>query len=285
MSVRTGSCLHPEDGLAALPTDLVDVVITDPPYSSHTHSKQRSGASLPDGRGEKPSDGVTRVGKPCIARTRDLGFDSMDPLTMRIVAQQLARITRRWVLIFCDFESLGDWKHELERAGLDWVRSGVWVKPGCTPQFSGDRPATGAEAIAMAHRPGAEGIAIAHRSGRKRWEGGGKHAVWTCPIVMNRSHKDPRLHTTQKPLALMGTLVQLFSEPGELVCDPFAGSGTTGVAATKLGRRFLGWEIDREAADMASWRIATSPESDLTLPDWEACLGGGDEPAVQANPA
>jgi site-specific DNA-methyltransferase (adenine-specific) len=48
----------------------------------------------------------------------------------------------------------------------------------------------------------------------------------------------------QKPLALMDVLVRLFSEPGELILDPFAGSGTTGVAALRLGRRFVGWEMN-----------------------------------------
>ena len=52
---------------------------------------------------------------------------------------------------------------------------------------------------------------------------------------------DPRTgHQTQKPLALMELLVRLFSDPGELILNPFAGSGTTGVAAIRLGRRFLG---------------------------------------------
>jgi DNA modification methylase len=72
---------------------------------------------------------------------------------------------------------------------------------------------------------------------------------------------DPRTgHQTQKPLALMETLVRLFSDPGELILDPFAGSGTTGVAAVRLGRRFLGWEMNPEYAEIARKRIAAARE-------------------------
>jgi DNA modification methylase len=54
----------------------------------------------------------------------------------------------------------------------------------------------------------------------------------------------------------MQELVDLFSEPEELVCDPYAGSGTTGVACRMLGRCFLGWEQDVAMAEIARRRIA-----------------------------
>ena len=51
-------------------------------------------------------------------------------------------------------------------------------------------------------------------------------------------------HPNEKPLALMKKLVDLFTQPGELVCDPYMGSGTTGVACLSNGRRFIGIERD-----------------------------------------
>jgi DNA modification methylase len=47
-----------------------------------------------------------------------------------------------------------------------------------------------------------------------------------------------------------------FSDPGELVCDPYAGSGTTGLACGQLGRRFIGWERDTAMAALAQRRLA-----------------------------
>ena len=56
--------------------------------------------------------------------------------------------------------------------------------------------------------------------------------------------KDKRYHPTQKPTELVQQLIEMFSEPGQLICDPFLGSGTTVVAAVKSGRHYIGYEID-----------------------------------------
>ncbi len=58
----------------------------------------------------------------------------------------------------------------------------------------------------------------------------------------------------------MELLVRLFSNPGDLILDPFAGSGTTGVAALRLGRRFLGWEMNPEYVEVARKRLANARE-------------------------
>ena len=68
--------------------------------------------------------------------------------------------------------------------------------------------------------------------------GGGWHGVF----IVKKGGGPRTGHQTQKSLALMELLVRLFSDPGELTLDPIAGSGTTGVAAIRLGRRFLGWD-------------------------------------------
>jgi site-specific DNA-methyltransferase (adenine-specific) len=198
----------------------VDVVITDPPYSEHTHSSVRSAKMMANDRGGSYGADTRR--------NVDLGFDALTPELREFCATQFARLARRWVLVFSDVESDHLWRTDLEAAGLGYVRTGAWIKVGSTPQFSGDRPATGFEAVT-----------IAHPKGRKRWNGGGRHAVWSHPIVLNRSGNDPRWHTTQKPLALMDELVSLFSEPGETILDAFGGSGTTAVSAARLGRRCI----------------------------------------------
>lgn len=63
------------------------------------------------------------------------------------------------------------------------------------------------------------------------------------------------LHETQKPLNLMGYLLMLYSNPGDLVLDPFAGSGTTLEAALRLGRRFVGIERERRYYEVACKRL------------------------------
>lgn len=62
-------------------------------------------------------------------------------------------------------------------------------------------------------------------------------------------------HQTRKPLILMKDLVSLFSNRNQTILDPFMGSGTTGVAAVRLGRKFIGIEIEPKYFDIACRRI------------------------------
>lgn len=265
--------LHYGEYQDILPTlERVDVVMCDPPYSDHVHGAARSSrmVSSNDRGGKYGSD--TR-------RNVDLGFESLQPEDRMFLAEQFARLAKRWVLVFSDVESDVLWRNDLTANGLDYVRTGAWVKLGSTPQFSGDRPATGFEAIT-----------IAHPKGRKRWNGGGRHGVWKyepvweVPIVLNRSGKDPRLHTTQKPLPLMRALIDDFTEPGEVVLDATAGSGTTGHAAKAAGRRAILIERRADYCQKIADRIA-NVVPDVVIPepqpDWQqafdfSALDGGD---------
>ena len=65
-----------------------------------------------------------------------------------------------------------------------------------------------------------------------------------------------RVHPTQKPIILMERLIEDFTKPGDVVIDPFMGSGTTGVACANTGRGFIGIELDRAHYDIAKSRIS-----------------------------
>lgn len=153
-----------------------------------------------------------------ISRVRSLGFDALTGSQMSALAAQFSRIARRWVAAFCAVEQVGAWRIALTGAKLEYVRALAWRKVGGAPQFTGDRPAVAIETVALAHP-----------KGRKRWNGGGKHG--------------------------MLALVADFTDPGDLVCDPFAGSGTTGIACKMLGRRFIGWEMNAEYHAIATRRL------------------------------
>ncbi len=237
--LRIGDCLDPVTGLASLADKSCDHIICDPPYSEHIHANSRRGALAEmalkiDGR-RRHCD---------ISRSRDLGFEHITTEIMKASAHHFARVTRRWSLVFCDVESVHLWMDALRSAGLEYVRTCAWIKQGAAPQFTGDRPASGFETIVCAHQPG-----------RKKWNGGGKQGVYDCPIVIENGSGARRLHPTQKPLRLMRELVADFTDDGETIVDPFAGSGTTLIACINLGRNCIGWERDAQHHATATRRL------------------------------
>lgn len=141
------------------------------------------------------------------------------------------------------------------------MRIGQWVKEGAAPQFTGDRPANGCEACI-----------VSHAKGRKRWNGGGLPALWRHPIralEAKRTGDGRDEHITPKPIGLMLELLEQFTDADEIVLDPFAGSGTTGVACLRLGRRFIGVEKDAKYAAVARERLSAESQG-LTLRDARA---------------
>jgi site-specific DNA-methyltransferase (adenine-specific) len=249
-------CLDRAQGLFSLEDGSADVAILDPPYDANTHGKQRRGQTPDYTEPTRPNSEVAQF-----SRARHLGFEALTPRIMFGVALELQRVVRRWTLVFCAVEMVADWRKALEVAGLEYVRTQFWRKLGAAPQFTGDRPAQSAECIVTAHP-----------RGRKKWNGGGRHGwyesdsdeVHTHPIVLNRGKVKTRFHTAQKPVGLMRDLVQLFSDPGEIVIDPFCGSGTTGVACVELGRNFVGW--DKDPVSCADARLRLGAAQPLIMP-------------------
>ncbi len=77
--------------------------------------------------------------------------------------------------------------------------------------------------------------------------------------LLQYNYDTEKLHPTQKPVALEEWLIRSYTDPGDLVLDPFMGSGSTGVAAVHEGRRFVGVEQDPRYYDIARARISGEP--------------------------
>jgi len=244
--LKDGDCVA---GMASIGDLSVDHVITDPPYSKHVHSNVISNAKAADG-GSFSKDGP--------AKKTPLPFGHLKPSVRRACAEHFARVCRRWCLVFCEVEGAHRWKRDLEQAGMRVVRIGAWVRKGSMPQVTGDRPGVGFEAIVIAHS------AVRGPEGRylepMRWNGGGRAGVWEAAIAQAGRGGPERVHPTQKPEPLLEALVRDFTDRGDLILDPFAGSGTHGVAALRQGRRFVGWEKDPVYHQAASTRLANTRE-------------------------
>ena len=215
-----GDCL---EVMADMPDGCADAVVTDPPYgNTETHGAHLSSVTLKNGEPARQA----------------LGFKGIDEARCVELAARFIRLARGWAVFTCEWHFM----EAIHRAG-HLVRFGIWRKRNGAPQFTGDRPGTGWEAIAICHGPG-----------KKAWNGGGKHAVYDYPKVRGGGHP------TEKPVPLFAELVSDFTNPGDIILDPFCGSGTTCVAAKKLGRRYIGIEIDPHYCEIARERVASTPK-------------------------
>lgn len=216
-----GDCIEALEGVT------VDHIISDPPYEASLHAAKNNLT----GRKHR-NDGV--------AELKGLDFAPIDGIREAFV-QRAEAACNGWFIVFCTVEGVAKWADCINPSSLKYKRACVWVKPDSTPQLNGQGPAQGAECFVTAW--GGKGFA--------RWNSGGKRGVYTHYVNVGRQGE----HPTEKPVPLMQEIVSDFTQPGELVCDPFMGSGTTGVACARLGRRFLGIEQNPQWFDLACRRI------------------------------
>lgn len=228
VEVIGNATLYLGDCLDILPTlGPVAHIIADAPYEERLHAAKQEDSEL-------RKDGGPEL--------KAIDFASIDAIRAPFV-EACSPICEGWFIVFCTSEGVGRWADEVNASPMKYKRACVWVKPDSTPQMNGQGPAQGAEHFICAWAG----------KGFARWNAGGKRGVYThCTNNPERTG----LHPTEKPRALMSEIIADFTDPGELICDPFAGSGTTGVAAIRAGRRFIGIEKDPKYFELACKRMA-----------------------------
>lgn len=205
-----------------LPAMEVDHVITDPPYGARTHSMART--SKKETARSKYRQGASRF----------IDFQFLGDDDFVEIAKLCMKAAKRWTVMTCDHRHAGltfDWPEH--------VRLGAWVKIAPMPCLSGDRPGSGHESVL-----------ILHGAGPKRWNRGGSAAIWRMAPMKSSTEV-----ATQKPVALAEAFVSDFTDAGETILDPFAGSGTIGIACVGMDRKYVGIEKDPRHFDVACRRI------------------------------
>lgn len=218
----------------------VDHAIFDPPYEAHMHAAKR---------GKKAYGAQRRIRIDGHANPPPVDFASIEGMREEIT-EPLAKLCCGWFVAFCTPEGVAPWRDAIEAAGARYKRACIWVKPDSAPQFNGQGPAMGAECFVTAWCG----------SGFSSWNGGGGRNVFTHLTNSPDRHGE---HPTEKPISLMMEIVEKFTNLGDLILDPFMGSGSTGVAAVRLGRRFIGIEQDPKYFAIAEERISDA----LARPD------------------
>lgn len=232
-----------------LPAGSVDVIFADPPYNL-----QLQGAlQRPD---QSDVDAVDDAWDQFDSFAAYDAFTSAWLLAARRILKPNGTL---WVI--------GSY-HNIFRVGASlqdlgyWVLNDVvWRKTNPMPNFKGRRFANAHETLIWAARSEAgkkytfnyDALKAANDDVQMRSD-------WTLPICTGGERlKDDdgnKVHPTQKPEALLARVLLASTKPGDLVLDPFFGTGTTGAVAKKLGRDFVGFEREHAYADAARARIA-----------------------------
>lgn len=141
-----------------------------------------------------------------------------------------------------------------------WILNDVvWVKSNPMPNFRGVRLTNAHETLIWAQKERGEGYTFNHHSLKMMNDDLQMRSDWyfaRCSGKERLKENGSRAHSTQKPLALLYRVLQVCTNEGDLVLDPFFGSGTTGAAARLLRRRFIGIEREEFYVRIASERIA-----------------------------
>jgi modification methylase len=139
------------------------------------------------------------------------------------------------------------------------------------PNFRGRRFTNAHETLIWAAREaGAKGYTFNYEALKAGNEDVQVRSDWTLPLCTGeerlKAGDGKKLHPTQKPEALLARVILAASQPGDLVLDPFSGTGTTAAVAKRLGRRFLGIERDANYAEAARARLeAVTPLPEESL--------------------
>lgn len=230
--LNTIVCADALEFIKSLPDKGVDAVITDPPYGLYG----KANVTRPDTGGEH-----NRINEE---------WDAEVPLAWMELVQRTLKPGASVIVFGTGLGSIHYVAVEGLRLGWKLINDITWFKHDAAPNFTG-RLLTESTESALWFCPNGTGwtynldVAKAHNSGinlRNVWKFG--------------QTRGTRYHPTQKPLELMRRCVELFTNPGDLILDPFAGSGTTLVAAQQLGRNFLGCDITESYVAMARERLA-----------------------------
>lgn len=129
-----------------------------------------------------------------------------------------------------------------------------WFKPNAAPNMGCRCFTASHEVLIWAKKRKSAKHTFNYEAMKEMNEGKQMRSVWTISTTPKRE-KTSGYHPTQKPLELLNRCILAASKPGDIILDPFCGSGTTGVAAVKNNRRFIGIDIEEQYCELTQKRI------------------------------
>ena len=251
-----GDCVS---AMAALPENSVDAIFADPPYNLQL------GGDL------------TRPDQSKVDAVNDhwdqfASFEAYDAFTRAwLLAARHVLKPDGTIWVIGSYHNIFRVGSIMQDLGFWILNDIVWRKTNPMPNFKGRRFQNAHETMIWASRdPQARGYTFNYEAMKAANDDVQMRSDWLFPICTgNERLKDEqgaKVHPTQKPEALLARVLMSSTRPGDLVLDPFFGSGTTGAVARRLGRDWLGIEREQTYIDAAQARIeAVEPMTDNLL--------------------
>jgi len=243
--VIEGDCV---ERMRALPEGCADLVFADPPYNMQLRGELRR----PDqSKVDAVDDHWDQFGS----------FEDYDQFTrdwLSAARRCLKDTGTLWVI--GSYHNIFRVGTVLQDLGFWILNDVVWRKSNPMPNFKGRRFTNAHETLIWATKNPKQQYTFNYEAMKALNDELQMRSDWTLPICAGNERikgaDGQKAHSTQKPESLLHRVIVSSTKPGDVILDPFFGSGTTGAVAKRLGRRFIGIEREKTYADVARARIA-----------------------------
>lgn len=252
-SILAGDCVQHMNNL---PAASVDMIFADPPYNLQLaktlHRPDQTVVKGVEHDWDKFSD--------------SRAYDVFTQEWLQAARRVLKPNGTLWVIgSYHNIYRIGYWLAEL---GYWLLNDVIWQKPNAMPNFRGTRLQNQTEILLWASMGRDAKYTFNYQALKNFNDDKQLGNVWDIPICRGPErllNNNESLHPTQKPEALLYRAIMAATQPGDVVLDPFFGTGTTGAVAKKLGRHFIGIEQDTDYIAAAEKRIQSVQQTNDSL--------------------
>ena len=246
-TILKGDCVA---ALDRLPEKSIDAIFADPPYNLQL-----------DGDLHRPDQ--SKVDAVDDHWDQFESFEAYDAFTRAwLLAARRVLKPNGTIWVIGSYHNIFRVGAKMQDLGFWILNDVVWRKTNPMPNFRGRRFQNAHETMIWASRDQkAKGYTFNYEALKAANDDVQMRSDWLFPICTGgerlKDDNGNKLHPTQKPEALLARIMMASTKPGDVILDPFFGSGTTGAVAKRLGRHFVGIEREQAYIDAANERIAT----------------------------
>ncbi|MDC0474530.1 DNA methyltransferase [Hyphomicrobiales bacterium] len=239
-----GNCI---ESMRSLPNDSIDVIFADPPYNLQL----KNDLSRPD---SSKVNGVTEDWD------RFKSFKEYDQFTKDWISEAKRLLKPEGTIwVIGSYHNIFRVGNAMQNIGFWILNDIIWHKSNPMPNFKGTRFTNAHETIIWASKDHNSKYNFNYHAMKSLNEGIQMRSDWYIPICSGgeriKDSNGNKIHSTQKPEALLYRVLLSSSKKNDIVLDPFFGTGTTGAVAKKLGRNFIGLERESIYISAAEARI------------------------------